>query len=61
MRMDFDATGGYGALRSRWVARRVASAAVNVRELAVPGAFELVPKQFGDERGVFLEWYRLRS
>lgn len=28
------------------------------RELAVPGAFEITPKQFGDPRGVFLEWFK---
>lgn len=28
------------------------------RELAVPGAWEFTPRQFGDPRGVFLEWFR---
>ncbi len=28
------------------------------RELAVPGAYEITPKQFGDPRGVFLEWFK---
>lgn len=28
------------------------------RELAVPGAWEITPKQFGDPRGVFLEWFK---
>ncbi|MFC4614995.1 dTDP-4-dehydrorhamnose 3,5-epimerase family protein [Cellulomonas algicola] len=28
------------------------------RELAVPGAWEITPRQFGDPRGVFLEWFR---
>ncbi|WP_137725771.1 dTDP-4-dehydrorhamnose 3,5-epimerase family protein [Prescottella subtropica] len=28
------------------------------RELEVPGAWEFTPKQFGDDRGVFLEWFR---
>ncbi|MFF2621532.1 dTDP-4-dehydrorhamnose 3,5-epimerase family protein [Oerskovia jenensis] len=28
------------------------------RELSVPGAWEITPKQFGDPRGVFLEWFR---
>ncbi|PUB32383.1 dTDP-4-dehydrorhamnose 3,5-epimerase [Promicromonospora sp. AC04] len=28
------------------------------RELAVPGAFEITPKQFGDPRGVFLEAFK---
>lgn len=29
-----------------------------IRELAVPGAYEMTPQQHGDARGVFLEWYR---
>ena len=28
------------------------------RELAVAGAWEITPKQFGDPRGVFLEWFK---
>ncbi|QCQ93991.1 dTDP-4-dehydrorhamnose 3,5-epimerase family protein [Rhodococcus sp. SGAir0479] len=28
------------------------------RELKVAGAWEITPKQFGDERGVFLEWFK---
>ncbi|MFC8599335.1 MULTISPECIES: dTDP-4-dehydrorhamnose 3,5-epimerase family protein [unclassified Isoptericola] len=28
------------------------------RELAVPGAYEITPQQFGDPRGVFLEWFK---
>ncbi|WP_418275976.1 dTDP-4-dehydrorhamnose 3,5-epimerase family protein [Isoptericola jiangsuensis] len=28
------------------------------RELSVPGAFEITPQQFGDPRGVFLEWFK---
>lgn len=28
------------------------------RELAVAGAWEVTPKQFGDDRGVFLEWFK---
>lgn len=28
------------------------------RELSVPGAWELTPRQFGDPRGVFLEWFK---
>ena len=28
------------------------------RELEVPGAWEITPKQFGDPRGVFLEWFK---
>lgn len=28
------------------------------RELKVPGAWEITPKQFGDPRGVFFEWFK---
>lgn len=28
------------------------------RELRVPGAFEMTPQQYGDPRGVFLEWFK---
>ena len=28
------------------------------RELSIPDSYEITPKQFGDDRGVFLEWYR---
>ena len=28
------------------------------RELSIPGAWEITPKQFGDPRGVFLEWFK---
>lgn len=28
------------------------------RELKMPGAWEFTPQQFGDDRGVFLEWFR---
>jgi dTDP-4-dehydrorhamnose 3,5-epimerase len=28
------------------------------RELSVTGAWEITPKQFGDPRGVFLEWFK---
>jgi dTDP-4-dehydrorhamnose 3,5-epimerase len=31
---------------------------VQIRELAVPDAYELTPVQRADDRGVFLEWYR---
>jgi dTDP-4-dehydrorhamnose 3,5-epimerase len=31
---------------------------VEYRELAVPGAWEITPKQFGDPRGVFLVWFK---
>ncbi|WP_421740927.1 dTDP-4-dehydrorhamnose 3,5-epimerase [Cellulomonas sp.] len=30
---------------------------MHVRELTVPGALEITPKQFPDDRGVFLEWF----
>lgn len=28
------------------------------RELSVPGAWEITPRQLGDDRGVFLEWFK---
>jgi dTDP-4-dehydrorhamnose 3,5-epimerase len=31
---------------------------VQIRELKVPDSYEITPRQFGDDRGVFLEWYR---
>jgi dTDP-4-dehydrorhamnose 3,5-epimerase len=31
---------------------------VQYRELKVPGAWEITPKQIGDARGVFLEWFK---
>jgi dTDP-4-dehydrorhamnose 3,5-epimerase len=31
---------------------------VQIRELKIPNSYEITPRQFGDERGVFLEWYR---
>lgn len=31
---------------------------MEIRELKVPGAFEVTPVQHGDDRGVFLEWFR---
>jgi dTDP-4-dehydrorhamnose 3,5-epimerase len=31
---------------------------VQVRELGVPGAWEITPRQHGDPRGVFLEWFK---
>jgi dTDP-4-dehydrorhamnose 3,5-epimerase len=31
---------------------------VKYRELTVPGAWEITPQQFGDPRGVFLEWFK---
>jgi dTDP-4-dehydrorhamnose 3,5-epimerase len=31
---------------------------VEIRPLGIAGAFELTPRQWEDDRGVFLEWYR---
>jgi dTDP-4-dehydrorhamnose 3,5-epimerase len=31
---------------------------MDVRELAVPDAYEFTPRAFDDPRGIFLEWYR---
>jgi len=31
---------------------------VQIRALSIPGALEITPKQHGDSRGLFLEWYR---
>lgn len=31
---------------------------MQIRELKIPDSYEIIPKQFGDDRGVFLEWYR---
>ncbi|PJI94249.1 dTDP-4-dehydrorhamnose 3,5-epimerase [Luteimicrobium subarcticum] len=31
---------------------------MQVRELAVPGALEITPRQFPDARGTFLEWFK---
>ncbi|GAB3144472.1 dTDP-4-dehydrorhamnose 3,5-epimerase family protein [Marisediminicola antarctica] len=31
---------------------------MKIRELSIPDAFEVSPRQFRDDRGVFLEWYR---
>jgi dTDP-4-dehydrorhamnose 3,5-epimerase len=31
---------------------------VQIRELAIPDSYELTPRQFSDDRGLFLEWYR---
>jgi dTDP-4-dehydrorhamnose 3,5-epimerase len=31
---------------------------VEIRELSVPGAFEVTPQVHGDHRGAFLEWFR---
>ena len=32
---------------------------MRIRELAVPGAWEITPVQHRDDRGIFLEWYRI--
>jgi len=31
---------------------------VQIRELSVPDAYEIIPVQHSDDRGTFLEWYR---
>ena len=31
---------------------------VKIRELSIPHAYEMTPRQHSDDRGVFLEWYR---
>lgn len=31
---------------------------MQIRELSIPGAFEVTPVQWKDDRGVFMEWYR---
>lgn len=31
---------------------------MQIRELTVPGAYEITPQQHGDPRGVFLEWFK---
>lgn len=31
---------------------------VQIRELKIPDSYEITPRQFGDDRGVFLEWFR---
>jgi len=31
---------------------------VDVRPLSIDGAWEFTPRQFGDSRGVFLEWFK---
>jgi dTDP-4-dehydrorhamnose 3,5-epimerase len=40
------------------VANPEGEAIVEYRELTVPGAWEITPKQFGDDRGLFLEWFK---
>jgi dTDP-4-dehydrorhamnose 3,5-epimerase len=34
---------------------------MQIRELAISDAFEFTPKQFGDDRGVFFEYYRFEK
>jgi dTDP-4-dehydrorhamnose 3,5-epimerase len=34
---------------------------MDVRELDISDAFEITPRQHGDERGLFLEWYRVEA
>jgi dTDP-4-dehydrorhamnose 3,5-epimerase len=34
---------------------------MQIRPLAVPGAWEATPRQFADDRGVFLEWFTAAS
>ncbi len=31
---------------------------MDIRELRIAGAWEITPRQFGDNRGVFLEWFK---
>ena len=31
---------------------------MQIRELKIPDSYEITPRQFPDDRGVFLEWYR---
>jgi dTDP-4-dehydrorhamnose 3,5-epimerase len=31
---------------------------VKIRELSIPHAYEMTPRQHSDDRGVFMEWYR---
>lgn len=31
---------------------------MQIRELSIPGSYEITPVQRGDDRGVFFEWYR---
>lgn len=31
---------------------------MEIRELRIPDAYEITPKQHGDDRGVFLEWFK---
>ena len=34
---------------------------MQIRELKIPDSYEIVPRQFGDDRGVFLEWYKAEA
>jgi dTDP-4-dehydrorhamnose 3,5-epimerase len=34
---------------------------VEYRQLMISGAYEVTPRQFGDDRGVFLEWFKQDS
>ncbi|GAB2685722.1 dTDP-4-dehydrorhamnose 3,5-epimerase family protein [Thalassiella azotivora] len=34
---------------------------MQIRPLSVDGAYEVTPRQFGDPRGVFLEWFRTEA
>ncbi len=38
-----------------WIGRLLR---VQIRELSIPDSYVITPKQFGDDRGTFLEWYR---
>ena len=31
---------------------------MQIRELSIPDSYEITPRQFDDDRGTFLEWYR---
>lgn len=31
---------------------------MKIRDLKIPDSYEITPKQFADDRGAFLEWYR---
>src|SRR5207302_1939796 len=37
---------------------RSAEADMKIATLSIPGAWEILPEQHGDPRGLFLEWYR---
>lgn len=41
---------------ARWARPRLVT--MQIRELSIAGAFEVTPRQFPDDRGVFWEWYR---